>query len=467
LQQVRVAELQHLTALTMPEKDREETKVKEAAKVFDAAFKEYLNVSGDLAEPALIAQLKSRIATFHENRSKFFQMSNSAAGAEIERAQEAREYFNGDDMQAYLGVDAAVRQLRVHHIHQADAAKALGAAAAASATRRLLGVGAAICVLSILLATYITRRVTRQLGGEPGHVAYIAQRIADGDLCVPIPVKARGKANVMTAMEAMQGHLRELIGAVQQAADGILVGTREIAAGNHDLSGRTEQQAASLQETTSSVASIDDTVRRGTERAKETTAMTRKAFQSAEAGGATMVRVVATMSEISTKSQRVSDILGVIDGIATQTHILALNASVEAARAGTQGLGFAVVANEVRSLAHRCAEASREIRSLIAASVETVGEGSELVQAANADIARIVNQVRHIDQLVGEMHTTSTDQYGGIGRIKQTITTLEKTAHQNAALVEESAAAAALLTSQAQRLVAATSRFKVVETEAA
>lgn len=465
LQKVRLAELQHLTALTMPAKDREEVNVKEAVKAFDASIKTYLETSQGLRDAAVTEQLQANVAAFHKNRSKFFQMSNSAAGAETERAQEASEYFNAEGLQAYLGADASVRALRELHIRQADEAKAMGARALSSATHLLLGVEAVIAMLSVLLAAFITRRVTLALGGEPADVAAIAQRIANGDLGVPVAIKASDSTSVMAAMHAMQGNLRELIGAVKQAADGILVGTQEIAMGNQDLSLRTEQQAASLQETTSSVAAMDETLRRGNERALETAVMARNAFESAEAGGAAMRRVVATMSDISTKSKRVAEILGVIDGIATQTHILALNASVEAARAGTQGLGFAVVAGEVRSLAQRSGAASQEIRSLIQASVETVSEGSALVDAASGDIAHIVDQVRLIDQSVTDMQSASKNQHVGIGVIRQTISTLETTAHQNAALVEQSAAAADSLAAQAKKLVMASSRFSLISPE--
>jgi signal transduction histidine kinase len=235
LQQVRIAELQHLTALTMPDKDREEVKAKAAVKTFEAALRHYLEVSAELGDPALIAQLRAKIAVFNKNRIKFLQMSYSAAGAEIERAEEAREYFNGEGLEAFLDADAAARELRALHTHQADQAKALGAAALASARQHLLAVGAAIVVLSLLLAAFITRRVTRQLGGEPDHVAAIAQRIADGDLYVPIPPKPPGDRSLMGVMGQMQTALREMVGELRETqvrlvAAARLAGMAEIAA---------------------------------------------------------------------------------------------------------------------------------------------------------------------------------------------------------------------------------------------
>lgn len=226
LQQVRIAELQHLTGLTMPEKARDEVKAKEVAKAFDAAVEEYIEVSAELGDAALIAQLKAKVAAFHKNRKKFFQMSNSAAGAGVERAEEAREYFNGDGLQAFAGADAATRQLGVHHLRQADAAKALGASALASATQRLLGVGAAIVVLSVLLAAFITRRVTRQLGGEPDHVADIAQRIAGGDLSAPIPLKPQGDQSLMGVMGQMQTALRERLSELRETQARLIAAAR-------------------------------------------------------------------------------------------------------------------------------------------------------------------------------------------------------------------------------------------------
>jgi len=226
LLQLRVAELQHLTALTMPEKDNEEEKVKSAALTFDAAVKRYLDVSAELGDDALTARLRAKVAAFHRNRIKFFQMSNSAAGAEIERAQEAREYFNGEGLQSFLDAYTAAQDLQTHHTAQADAAKAMGAAALRSAAQILLVVGAVIVVLSVSLAVFITRRVTQQLGGEPSHVAFIAQRIADGDLYVPIPQKPPGDQSLMGVMGQMQTALREMVSELRETQERLVAAAR-------------------------------------------------------------------------------------------------------------------------------------------------------------------------------------------------------------------------------------------------
>jgi signal transduction histidine kinase len=227
LLQMRVAELQHLAALTMPEKDREEIKVKEAAAVFDVAVKKYVDVSSGLDNAALVAQLKTNVKIFQEDRIPFLQMSYSAAGAEIERAEEARDYFNGPGLQAFLGAYNTVQQLRAHHTRQADAAKARGGKAASSAIQLLLGIGAVIIALSVLLASFITWRVTHQLGGEPSHVAHIAQRIAEGDLYVPIPLKPHGDRSLMGVMGTMQTALREMMRKLQEAQAEIVASARQ------------------------------------------------------------------------------------------------------------------------------------------------------------------------------------------------------------------------------------------------
>ena len=226
LQQLRIAELLHLTGVTMPEKAREEIKAKELAKAFDADVDKYIEVSAELGDAALIAQFKVKVAAFHKNRKKFFQMSNSAAGAGIERAQEAREYFNGEGMQAFAGAEDATRQLGVHHLRQAAAAKALGASALASAKKRLLGGGAVIVALSLLLAAFITLRVTHQLGGEPDHVADIARRIAGGDLSVPIPLKPQGDMSLMGVMGQMQTALRERVSELRETQVSLVAAAR-------------------------------------------------------------------------------------------------------------------------------------------------------------------------------------------------------------------------------------------------
>jgi len=262
-------------------------------------------------------------------------------------------------------------------------------------------------------------------------------------------------------MGRMQDALRTLVGQVQQAAGSIATASDEIALGNQDLSQRTEQTAASLQQTASSMELLTGTVQHSAESSRQASGLAANAAEVAVRGGAVVAQVVQTMGEISDSSRRIGDITGVIDSIAFQTNILALNAAVEAARAGEQGRGFAVVASEVRSLAQRSADAAKEIKALIGASVERVEGGSRLVAQAGETMTEIVASVRRVSDIVAEITSAAAEQAGSIGQVGQSVSHLDQMTQQNAALVEESAAASQSLRDQAGRLTEAVSRFKL------
>ena len=239
---------------------------------------------------------------------------------------------------------------------------------------------------------------------------------------------------------------------MRHASDAIASGSAEIASGNANLSARTEQQASSLQETSASMTEMNDRLQGNAETARQATQLATSASTAATKGGEVVGQVVATMDDISESSRKISDIIGVIDGIAFQTNILALNAAVEAARAGEQGRGFAVVAGEVRTLAQRSAEAAKQIKDLIGASVDKVEAGARLVNEAGGAMDEIVNQVRRVSDLISEISASTLEQTAGIGMVSNAVAQLDSTTQQNAALVEESAAAAASLEQQAKRL---------------
>jgi methyl-accepting chemotaxis protein len=255
--------------------------------------------------------------------------------------------------------------------------------------------------------------------------------------------------------------LRTIVGAVRSSSESIATGSSEIATGNADLSQRTEEQAANLQQTAASMEQLSATVNNNAMTAVEAERLAGSASNIATQGGVAVGQVVQTMESITAASRKIADIIGVIDGIAFQTNILALNAAVEAARAGEQGRGFAVVAGEVRSLAQRSAEAAREIKSLITDSVEKVEAGSRQVDAAGSTMADIVGQVRRVNDLIGEINNATQEQKQGIGQVSNAVSQLDRVTQQNAALVEESAAAADSLSQQTRRLVDAVSRFKL------
>jgi methyl-accepting chemotaxis protein len=290
----------------------------------------------------------------------------------------------------------------------------------------------------------------------------LAERIATGDLASSVDTRGRDEpAALMRSLDAMQQALRRIVGQVRDASESIQVASSEVASGNADLSGRTEQAASNLQQTAASMEQLTGTVRQSADSARQANQLAASAAEVAQRGGSVVSQVVSTMDEINASSKKISDIIGTIDGIAFQTNILALNAAVEAARAGEQGRGFAVVAGEVRSLAQRSAEAAKEIKALIGTSVEKVGSGSRLVADAGATMTEIVASVRRVSDVIGEITAASNEQSDGIGQVNSAVTQLDQMTQQNAALVEESAAAAESLKQQAGLLAQAVGTFKV------
>jgi methyl-accepting chemotaxis protein len=325
----------------------------------------------------------------------------------------------------------------------------------------LLALGVLAIALGAAGAMLISRQLLRELGGEPGYVANIAGKIAGGDLAVPIALRAGDQRSLLFAVQAMRDSLADIVGQVRGGADSIVTAATEIAAGNMDLSSRTEQQAGSLEETASSMEELTTTVKQNSENARQANTMARSASEIAIKGGVVVAGVVQTMGEINESAKKIVDIISVIDGIAFQTNILALNAAVEAARAGEQGRGFAVVASEVRTLAQRSASAAKEIKLLIDESVSKVGTGTELVGQAGATMEQIVSAVKSVTDIMGEISTASHEQEAGIQQINQAIAEMDTATQQNAALVEQAAAAAEAQQDQAHQLVQLVGVFKL------
>ena len=293
----------------------------------------------------------------------------------------------------------------------------------------------------------------------------LASRIAKGDLSMQIDT-SRGDefGDLMKSLAAMNESLGHMVHQVRQSTDSIATASAEIASGNNDLAQRTEQTSSNLQSTASSMDQLTSTVQQSADNARQASTLAANASSVAEKGGAVVKQVVSTMEEINISSRKISDIIGVIDGIAFQTNILALNAAVEAARAGEQGRGFAVVASEVRSLAQRSAEAAKEIKMLIGTSVDKVASGTKLVSDAGTTMSDIVQSVRKVADVIGEITAAAAEQSSGIAHVNQAIGNLDQMTQQNAALVEESAAAAESLREQASQLAQAVAVFKISET---
>ncbi len=325
----------------------------------------------------------------------------------------------------------------------------------------LLGIGAVLMAIIGGMGWRMARKLYRQLGGEPDYAVEVVQKIGGGDLGVAVRVRPGDEASLLHAMHQMQQSLAGTVAEIRGSTDTIATASGQIASGNQDLSSRTEQQASSLQQTAASMEELTSTVKQNADNARQANQLAASASEVAVRGGSVVGQVVGTMSAINASSLKIVDIISVIDGIAFQTNILALNAAVEAARAGEQGRGFAVVASEVRSLAQRSAAAAKEIKALIDDSVGKVGAGSAQVAEAGRTMDEIVASVRRVTDIMGEISAASHEQTQGIDQINQAITQMDQVTQQNAALVEEAAAAAASLQEQAGSLVQAVSVFKV------
>lgn len=321
-------------------------------------------------------------------------------------------------------------------------------------------VGVMIVVLAVIFAVWFG--IKASLVAPMNRLIGSIRHIAGGDLVKPIEVDGSNEMGQLAeSLRHMQGELMRTVGDVRNGANAIYSGASEIATGNNDLSSRTEQQAASLEETAASMEQLTATVKQNAENARQASHLALSASETAQRGGKVVDNVVQTMRDISTSSQKIADIISVIDGIAFQTNILALNAAVEAARAGEQGRGFAVVAGEVRNLAQRSAQAAREIKSLIEDSVGKVDVGSTLVESAGETMAEIVSAVTRVTDIMGEIASASDEQSRGIDQVGLAVAEMDRVTQQNAALVEESAAAAAALEEQASRLTEAVAVFRI------
>ena len=323
-----------------------------------------------------------------------------------------------------------------------------------------IGQGIVQVVLFFVIGA-IVRRSLRQLGAEPSEAASVAQSVAQGDLSLQIELKSGDSQSLMAQLNTMQESLSHVVGNVRQGAEGVAAASVEIAQGNRDLSARTEQQASSLEETAASMEELGSQVKQNADNAKQANQLALSASEVAVKGGGIVGEVVDTMKGINEASHKISEIIGVIDGIAFQTNILALNAAVEAARAGEQGRGFAVVATEVRSLAGRSAQAAREIKTLISASVERVEKGTVLVDQAGSTMQEIVASIRRVTDIMAEISAASNEQSIGVAQVGQAVAQMDEATQQNAALVEQIAAAAESLQAQAQELVRTVSLFKL------
>ncbi|ASU38853.1 methyl-accepting chemotaxis protein [Herbaspirillum sp. meg3] len=452
LSRLRSFELQHISALT-PERAAEADKnATNQLALIIRSQKLYTEQISEPEEKAIYPQAEKQIQTFVDEHPKIMKLV--ATG----KKDEALVLLNGVSTASYREAMDLVEKLVIVNEKGATASNQLSAQTYASAKVLISGFLIAAIALSLCLAVWIAKIVSRPLGEALG----VAKRVAAGDLTADIEAHSKDETGeLMLALKSMNDNLLKIVGEVRTSTDTINTASGEIAAGNLDLSSRTEEQAGSLEETASAMEELTSTVKQNADNARQANQLAVSASEVAVQGGNVVGKVVSTMDAINESSRKIVDIISVIDSIAFQTNILALNAAVEAARAGEQGRGFAVVASEVRNLAQRSAAAAKEIKTLIDNSVSKVDDGSKLVAQAGATMDEVVASVKRVTDIVGEISAASVEQSSGLEQINQAIAQMDEVTQQNAALVEEAAAAAQSLQDQAGRLSLAVGVFKL------
>ena len=439
------------------------TEIRDAAQRIKAAGASY-----DLSQTRLASAFAADAESSQEERDLMtaITQARSSAVPALDKVialgldnkdEEATKVLMGELKPLQAKWQKALAQLAALEERESQEAATAAEASYNRALELLLGLTCAAVLLGLIAAWTITRSVTLPIA----RAVEVARTVAGGDLTSVIDASAGDETGtLLKALQAMNSSLSVVVNTVRSGSDSIATGSSQIATGNADLGQRTEEQASNLQQTAASMEQLSSTVRNNSDSARAASTMAASASDAAARGGELVSRVVVTMGEINASSKKIGDIIGVIDGIAFQTNILALNAAVEAARAGEQGRGFAVVASEVRSLAKRSADAAKDIKSLVGSSLEKAEAGTKLVGDAGAMMSDIMNQVHQVAGLISEISASTIEQTTGIGQVSDAVTQLDQVTQQNAALVEESAAAAESLSHQAALMVEAVSVFK-------
>ncbi|APW45537.1 methyl-accepting chemotaxis protein [Rhodoferax antarcticus] len=426
--------------------------LKTAQADYDKAFARAQQAAKGGELDAALTKLPALRATQQQAQEKVLALVAASA--------DAKEVINTEETPAWRALKAELLKQgqaasKTSQDTYQDFTRSISLAVTVSGTLALLAV-----LITLVLSLRMRATLRRELGGDPADARSALHAIAKGDLAVSLPNQG-GADSLMGVMAEMDAALKKLVTDVRDSAEGIATASAEIAQGNHDLSSRTESQAAALEQTSASMEQLSDTVKQNAENARQANQLALNASSVAVQGGAVVSQVVDTMRGINDASRKIADIISVIDGIAFQTNILALNAAVEAARAGEQGRGFAVVASEVRSLAGRSADAAKEIKTLISASVERVEQGSALVDQAGSTMQDVVTSIKRVTDIMGEISAASTEQSQGVSQVGEAVSQMDEVTQQNAALVEQMAAAASSLKVQAQELVQTVAVFKL------
>ena len=450
--ELRVAEFQQVLNTDSTRVAALEKTMAQIQAEFEAHHKTYVALISSPEEHKLHDAFEAQWKHYLQFHAQLVELSRKN-----EQAQ-ARELLEGDAQRTFEAMSKVLDQLV--ELNQTGARSA----AEASESAYLMARNAMVIAAALGLAMAVTAGLwlMRSITGPLQQALQAAHRVADGDLSCVIEHQSQDESGqVLQALQQMQTSLEGVVTKVRDNADSVATASQQIANASQDLSSRTEEQASALEETAATMDELAATVRTNTENAQQADQLARSASAIAVQGGEVVGKVVTTMQNINASSRKISDIIGVIDGIAFQTNILALNAAVEAARAGEQGRGFAVVASEVRSLAQRSAEAAKEIKTLISRSVEQVSHGTDLVDQAGKTMGEIVGSIRRVSDIVTEITTATQEQSLGIQQVGQAISQLDQTTQQNAAMVEESAAAAETLKDQAMQLVQTVAVFRL------
>ena len=386
------------------------------------------------------------------------QMSEIIALSRQRREEEAQDLLKGPSGLTFEASANHLKALAANSQAGAQQARAESASLHNSVKYGILAALAVMIVLGLSIATGLSRAISRGIS----HAGKVAGRVAQGDLSTAITITSRDEiGQLLSSLNHMQASLSNVVARVRQGSESVATASAEIANGNQDLSNRTESQASALEQTTASMAELGSTVKQNADSAAQANQLAISASSVATLGGEVVAQVVDTMKGINESSRKIADIISVIDGIAFQTNILALNAAVEAARAGEQGRGFAVVASEVRSLAGRSAGAAKEIRALIADSVQRVEQGTAQVDQAGTTMSEVVSSIRRVTDIMAEISAASSEQSLGVAQVGEAVRQMDHTTQQNASLVEEMAAAASSLKSESLDLVNTVAEFKL------
>ncbi len=454
LSELRLQQIQYISSATDKDREGHRAEMMQAVATFHQAQNDYLALNTPLASTPLFSQIMANFDQFSQANDKMVAaMNNGDVTAAIQ--------ISGDTSRKYrtqLMLDLATMVDR--EVSGSDVAADQATLGYRIAKYTLGGLAFFALLISALLAMVISRNLWRQLGGEPAYAADIMRKIADGDLSTPIQLRGKDSVSLLAALHAMSQQLRHTISGIISGSESISVASGQIAQGNTDLSQRTEEQAASLIQTSANMQELTQTVQQNAENAKQASDLAIITSRTATQGGKVVADMLTQMRDISQSSAKIVNIISVIEGIAFQTNLLALNAAVEAARAGPQGRGFAVVASEVRTLAQKSADAAKEIKSLIEGTVDKITAGSTGADNASKAMIEVVDSVDKVAAIVREIATASNEQHLGIKEVGVAVAQMDQVTQQNASLVEQAAAAARSLTEQGHELRKAVSFFR-------